>query len=90
MFKIQYVKNLEWTNAEHTEFSCLVKYEEFDEEHPSGINATDIYAHTQEIWAKANAGEYGVIAEYKPPEIPPIPESAPEADQPATEGTQEL
>jgi len=47
-------------------FSCNVKYYEFNEEHPSGINATDDYAHIKEIWAKANAGKYGVIAEYVP------------------------
>jgi hypothetical protein len=70
MFTIQYVKDLQWENAEHTFFSCVVKYEEFDEEHPSGINAIDPYAHIQEIWAKGNAGEYGVIAEYIPPPVP--------------------
>lgn len=67
MFTIEYVKNLQWENSEHTLFSCVVKYAEFNEEHPSGINATDGYAHIQEIWTKANAGEYGVIAEYVPP-----------------------
>jgi hypothetical protein len=72
MFTIRYVKDLKWENPEHTLFSCVVKYDEFDEEHPSGINATDTYAHIQEIWVKANAGEYGIIAEYVPPEIPPI------------------
>jgi hypothetical protein len=74
MFTIEYVKNLQWDDAEHTMFSCIVKYEEFNEEMPAGINATDKYAHIQEIWTKGNAGEYGVIAEYVTPEIPPIPE----------------
>jgi hypothetical protein len=74
MFTIEYVKNLEWCDAEHTFFSCIVKYEEFNEEHPTGVNATDTYAHIQEIWAKANAGEYGVIAEYVPPPVyEPLP-----------------
>jgi hypothetical protein len=72
MFTIEYVKNLQWADAEHTMFSCIVKYEEFNEEMPAGINATDKYAHTQEIWTKGNAGEYGVIAEYVPEPIPPI------------------
>ena len=66
MFTIQYVKKLQWCDAEHTMFSCNVKYYEFNEEHPSGINATDDYAHIKEIWAKANAEKYGVIAEYVP------------------------
>jgi hypothetical protein len=90
MFTIQSVKNLQWDNLEHTSFSCLVKYAEFNEEMPSGINAIDTYEHIQEIWTKANAGEYGVIAEYETPEIPPIPESAPAEEQPTTTGTQEL
>jgi hypothetical protein len=81
MFTIQYVKNLEWCNAEHTMFSCIVKYEEFNKEHPTGINATDSYAHIKEIWDKGNAGIYGVIAEYVPPpviELMPIPLSKPQ------------
>ena len=90
MFTIQYVKDLKWDNFEHTSFSCYVKYVEFNEEMPSGINGTDPYAHIQEIWTKGNKGVYGVIAEYVPPEIPPIPEPAPEEEQPTTEGTQEL
>lgn len=85
MFTIQYVKDLKWFNAEHTMFDCVVKYAEFDEEHPSGINATDPYAHIQEIWAKGIAGEYGVIVEYVPPATP-----APAEEQPSTEGTQTL
>jgi hypothetical protein len=74
MFTVEYVKNLQWQDAEHTVFSCVVKYEEFNEEHPSGVNATDSYAHIKEIWAKGNAGEYGSIAEYVPVVIPIHPE----------------
>jgi hypothetical protein len=74
MFTIEYVKDLQWCDAEHTFFSCAVKYAEFNEEHPSGINATDSYAHIQEIWTKGNAGEYGVIAEYVPPPAPVLPD----------------
>jgi hypothetical protein len=67
MFTIEYAKDLKWDNAEHTSFTCVVKYAEFDEEHPSGINATDSYAHIQELWAKGNAGVYGEIEEYVAP-----------------------
>ena len=77
MFTIQYVKNLQWADEEHTMFSCVVKYEEFNEEHPSGIAPTDPYAHIQEIWAKGIAGDYGPIAEYSPPQpIDPVPPTA--------------
>jgi hypothetical protein len=77
MFTIEYIKDLKWCNEEHSMFECIVKYEEFDEEHPSGINGTDPYSHIQEIWTKGIAGEYGVIAEYEPPiiEIEPPTES---------------
>jgi hypothetical protein len=75
MFTIESVTNLQWDNAEHTSFSCVVKYAEFNETHPTGVNATDSYSHIQEIWTKGNAGEYGVISEYVPP---PQPEPQPE------------
>jgi hypothetical protein len=84
MFTIQYVKDLKWFNAEHTMFDCVVKYAEFDEEHPSGINATDPYAHIHEIWTKGIAGEYGPIAEY----VPPV--TTPSENQPNSSGTQTL
>jgi hypothetical protein len=87
MFTIQYVKDLKWVDAEHTMFFCIVKYEEFNEEHPSGINATDPYAHIKEIWTKGIAGEYGAIAEYTPP---PAPVAAPQEEQPIAQGTQTL
>jgi hypothetical protein len=90
MFTIQTVKNLQWEDAEHTLFSCMVKYAEFNEEHPTGVNAIDSYVHIQELWAKGTAGEYGVIAEYVPPEIPPPPQALPEDQQPSTSGTQIL
>jgi hypothetical protein len=73
MFTVQYVKDLKWCDAEHTFFECVVKYAEFNEELPCGVNGTDSYAHIQEIWAKANAGEYGVIAEYVEPIDEPMP-----------------
>lgn len=88
MLNIQYVKNLQWEDAEHTFFSCLVKYEQFEEEHPSGINGTDSAPHIREIWMKANSGEYGAIAEYiAPPEPEPMPEST---EQSTVQGAQTL
>ena len=91
MLTVQYVKDLKWCDTEHTFFECVVKYAEFDEELPAGINATDPYAHIQEIWVKGNTGEYGAIAEYVPPPEPePIPEPASEENQPASQGTQTL
>jgi hypothetical protein len=90
MFTIQYVKNLQWEDEAHTVFSCIAKYEEFDEEHPTGVNPTDSYAHIKQIWNKGLAGEYGTISEYVPPPPPPIPKAKPLAQQPTSEGTQTL
>jgi len=90
MLTIEYVKDLKWVNAEHTMFQCIVKYAEFGEEHPSGINAVDQHAHIQEIWAKGNAGVYGLIAEYVAIPEPSTTVMAPDAEQPNTNGTQTL
>ena len=84
MLTAEYVKDLKWANAEHTAFECVVKYVEFEDEHPSGITSNDIYVHTQEIWTKGNAGEYGVIAEYVSPEVVAA------ENQPTVDGAQTL
>lgn len=70
MLTIEYAKDLKWCNAEYTLFECIVKYEEFVDEMPCGVNAVDPYSHIQELWTKGIAGEYGPIAEYVPPAIP--------------------
>jgi len=86
MFTIETVNNLQWCDVEHKGFYCEVKYVEFNEAHPTGVNATDPYAHIQELWAKGNAGEYGAIAEYVPLPIAPVATE----QQPSTTGTQDL
>lgn len=88
MFTIEYVKDLQWMDAEHTFFQCTVKYAEFNEEHPSGINATDPYQHIHTIWIKANAGEYGPIADYVHSGLSEVAVAA--EDQPTQSGFQEL
>lgn len=84
---VQSVRDLVWANAEHTIFSCLVKFAEFGEELPFGCASGDLYEHTQEIWDKANAGEYGAIAEYVATPAAPI---APAGTQPTTSGAQTI
>lgn len=41
MFTIQSVTNLVWANEEKTAFQCDVKYEEFNESHPTGVDGVD-------------------------------------------------
>ena len=67
MFTIQEVKNLKWCDANNTIFTCDVKYAEFDEIHPTGVNASDKYSHIQELWKNGIAGIYGSIEEYVTP-----------------------
>lgn len=75
-FEIESVKDCVWRDAEHTLFDCMVKYKQFDEEHPSTIVENDKNEHITTIWKNALAGEYGEIKEYEPPappkEEPPI------------------
>jgi hypothetical protein len=86
MFTIESVSNLEWCDAEQTSFRCMVKYTEFNEVLPVGVNGTDPYSHIKELWAKGLAGEYGPIAPYVAPPEPPAPPSPEE--QPAQTGAE--
>jgi hypothetical protein len=85
MFTIETVTDLQWCDTEHTFFSCNVKYLEFNEIHPTGVDGVDQYAHIKELWEKGNAGVYGEIAEYTIPQT-----SIAEQSQPNTTGSQDL
>jgi len=82
LFNIEDVKNLEWNNAEHTSFNCLVKYSQFGEYLPVGADPRDEYEHIQTLWQNGIDGVYGQITEYVPPPIPPLPEPDPNAGEP--------
>lgn len=70
MFTVEYAKDLKWCDSKHTMFECVVKYAEFDEEMPCGVNANDRYDHIKTVWEKGVAGDFGPIAEYVPPPLP--------------------
>jgi len=84
MFTIENVKNLFWCDSEHSFFECTVKYKEFEEEMPVGVNAVDSYPHIKELWEKGNSGAYGVISEYVAPPAAELQE------QPEVQGAQTL
>jgi hypothetical protein len=65
-WKIESAKELKWVDAEKTKMDCVVKFEHFDEEIPFTIDPNDFYQHSLDLWEKANAGEYGTIADYVP------------------------
>lgn len=89
MFTVETVTDLRWCDEAHTFFECQVKYKEFDEVLPSGINGTDATPHIREIWVKAIAGGYGVISEYVAPPVE-VFVAAPEEQQPVASGVQTL
>jgi len=72
--KYSAVKNCKWANAEHSSIECEVNFDDVTSEEwtPFGANPLDHYEHGREIFAKAVAGEFGVIVEYVEPiiEIP--------------------
>lgn len=74
MLTIQFVKNLKWESPDHTSFSCVVKYAEFQEELPVGVKSTDMYQHIKDLWNNGIAGVYGTIEEYIEPPTPPLTE----------------
>lgn len=89
MFTIETVTGLKWCDAEQTTIECQVKYAEFNEVHPTGVNANCPDKHIKELWTKALAGKCGEIAQYVEP-IPEVVIAAPEAEQPVAEGVQTL
>lgn len=78
MFTIQSVKNIVWASPDHEHFMCMVKFEEFDEELPFGCLSSDPLPHVQELWTRVTSGEFGPIAEYSEPELPPADQPQPE------------
>jgi hypothetical protein len=58
-----------WTNSEQTAIDCVVVFEGMGPT-PFTATASDAYAHTREIFARAAAGEFGPVAAYEPPPGP--------------------
>lgn len=67
------VKNPQWANAEHTAINCDVDFDGLSEEYvPFTAVPSGDYPHSNQIYAECLAGDYGVIAEYVAPVIPPV------------------
>ena len=69
--KYSAARNCKWANAEHSSIECEVMFDDITSEEwtPFGANPNDHYEHGREIFAKAIAGEFGVVAEYMAPVI---------------------
>lgn len=69
--KYSAVKNCKWTNENHSSIECEVNFTDINLEEwtPFAANPLDHYEHGREIFAKAVAGEFGVVEEYVEPVI---------------------
>jgi len=61
------VTNPQWANPQNTLIDVIARFAEIDEDLPFTANPLDTEAHGREIFARASAGEFGVIATYVPP-----------------------
>jgi hypothetical protein len=89
MFTIQHIRNPVFSNNEGTSIDCLIKFEEFSEEHPFNATSFDPMEHGRQAYERIMSGEFGAIGEFI--EYLPIPVSAnADNNQPATTGSQTL
>jgi hypothetical protein len=89
MLTIENIRNPVFSNNEGTAIDCLIKFEEFSEEHPFNATSFDSMEHGRLAYQRIMAGEFGEIGEFV--EYLPIPVSANAANnQPATTGSQDL
>jgi hypothetical protein len=76
-FKYNDVKNCKWGDSDHKIILCDVDFDHLDEVYvPFSATANDKYEHTKEIFARAKAGNFGVVAEFAPPPPPTTEELA--------------
>ena len=67
MFTLQYAKNPIWNDDSGQAIFLIVKWEEFNEEHPFTAASYDSMPHGVDLYNRAKAGEFGVVAPYVAP-----------------------
>lgn len=67
MFTLEYAKDPIWADATGNAITLLVKWAEFNEEHPFNATNYDSEQHGVDLYNRAVAGEFGVVASYVPP-----------------------
>ena len=81
MFTLEYAKDPVWNDNTGQSILLTVKWAEFNEELPFTATSFDPMPHGVDLYNRAKAGEFGVVAPYVPP---------PEPTQPQTQGSQTL
>ena len=87
IMNVESVKNLQWSNAEHTTIDAIVKFGHFTEEVPFTANQNDVAEHGRALFTAIQAGQFGDIAAYIPP---PEPVVISIEQQPTVDGAQTL
>jgi len=67
MFILQYAKNPIWNDDSGQAIFLIVKWEEFNEEHPFTATSYDSMPHGVDLYNRAKAGEFGAVAPYVAP-----------------------
>lgn len=72
MFTLQYAKDPIWNSDDGQQILLTVKWEEFNEEMPFGATSFDPEPYGVDLFNRAVAGEFGVVAPYVAPIQPVI------------------
>jgi hypothetical protein len=72
MFTLQYAKDPIYNSEDGQQILLTVKWEEFNEEMPFGATSFDPEPHGVNLFNRAVAGEFGVVAPFVAPIIPSI------------------
>jgi len=83
MFTLEYAKNPVWNSNDGQSIFLIVKWAEFNEEHPFSACSFDSMPHGVDLYNRAKAGEFGEIAPFVDTMIATQP-------QPQTTGSQTL
>lgn len=73
--KFKQVKFPKWANAEQTQIDCMVEWKKFPGQlMPFTASPADPSAHGRDLYTRLQSGEFGVVADYQPPEAPSVPQ----------------
>jgi len=67
MFTFEYAKDPIYADNTGNAIFLFVKWAEFNEEHPFNATNYDTEQHGVDLYNRAVAGEFGVVAPYVPP-----------------------
>ena len=71
MSNVEAIHSPIYSNETGTRIDCMVKFDTVPVEVPFTADTNDVEEHGRAIYAALVAGEYGPIAAYVPPPLPP-------------------